>query len=77
MCACVLSGVQLFATPYTVALSPWNFPGKNIGVGCYFVAPGDPPNPGIKPSSLASPALADGFFITEPPGKPSNWVVVC
>ena len=25
------------------------------------------PDPGIKP---ASPALADGFFTTEPPGKP-------
>ena len=31
-------------------------------------APGDVPNPGIKPTS---PALADGFFPTEPPGKPS------
>ena len=30
----------------------------------------DLPNPGIKPTSLASPALAGGFFITEPPGKP-------
>ena len=29
--------------------------------------PGDFPNPGIKP---ASPALAGGFFTTEPPGKP-------
>ena len=28
--------------------------------------PGDLPNPGIEP---ASPALADGFFTTEPPGK--------
>ena len=25
---------------------------------------GDPPNPGIKPASLLSPALADEFFIT-------------
>ena len=26
------------------------------------------PSPGIEPSSLASPALADGFFTVEPPG---------
>ena len=27
-------------------------------------------NPGIKPASLTSPALAGGFFTTEPPEKP-------
>ena len=32
--------------------------------------PGHLPNPGIELSSLVSPALADGFFTTEPPGKP-------
>ena len=31
-------------------------------------SPGDLPNPGIKP---ASPALAGGFFTTEPPGNPT------
>ena len=31
-------------------------------------SPGDLPDPGIEP---ASPALTDGFFIAEPPGKPS------
>ena len=30
-------------------------------------SPGDPPDPAIEPVSLA---LAGGFFITEPPGKP-------
>ena len=29
--------------------------------------PGDLPDPGIEPASLMSPALADGFFTTEPP----------
>ena len=37
----LLSRVQLFATPWTVAyirlLCPWDFPGKNIGVGCHFL----------------------------------------
>ena len=32
-----------------------------------FPSPGDVPNSGIEPSS---PALAGGFFTTEPPGKP-------
>ena len=27
------------------------------------------PDPGTEPASLASPALAGGFFTTEPPGK--------
>ena len=32
--------------------------------------PGDLPDPGIKPSSLASPALSGRFFTTVPTGKP-------
>ena len=36
-------------------------------MGCQFPSSGDLPNPGIKP---ASPALAGGFFTTEPPGTP-------
>ena len=34
--------------------------------------PGDLPNPGIEPLSLASSALAGGFFTTAPPGKPQH-----
>ena len=34
-----------------------------------FPPPGDLPTPGIKPVSLASPALTGGSFTTEPPGK--------
>ena len=30
----------------------------------------DLPNPGTEPVSLASPAVAGGFFTTAPPGKP-------
>ena len=33
-------------------------------------SPADLPDPGIEPMSLASPALAGGFFTVEPPGKP-------
>ena len=32
-----------------------------------FPSPGDLPNPGVE---FMSPALAGGFFATEPPGKP-------
>ena len=38
--------------------------------GLPFLSPGDLPDPGIKPTSLASSALAGRFFTTEPPGKP-------
>ena len=44
-------------------LSPQDFQGKNTGVD----SSGDLSNPGIKPTS---PALAGGFFTTEPPGNP-------
>ena len=35
-----LSHVQLFVTPWTVAHCPCDFPGKNTGVGCYFLLQG-------------------------------------
>ena len=38
--------------------------------GHLFPPPGDLPDSGIKPTSLASPALAGRFFITVPPEKP-------
>ena len=34
------------------------------------LTPRDLPNSGTEPASLASPALAGGFFTSEPPGKP-------
>ena len=37
--------------------------------------PRDLPDPGIKPMSLMSPALAKGFFTTEPPRKPREEVL--
>ena len=56
---------QLFETLWTVAhglLCPWDFLGKNSGVGCPALLPGDLPKPAIKPASLMSPELAGGFF---------------
>ena len=43
------------------------FPRQEYWSGLPFPSPGDLPDPGIEPMS---PALAGGFFTTEPPGKP-------
>ena len=43
------------------------FPKREYWSGLPFPSPGDLPNLGIKPKSSA---LADGFFMAEPPGKP-------
>ena len=64
------SGVQLFGISWTVALwllGPWNFSGKNIGVGCHFLQGiflTQESNSGIKSMSPVSPALAGQFFTT-------------
>ena len=68
----VLNGVRLFATLWTVAhLAPLSvgFFRQESWSGSPCPPPGDLPDPGIKPTSSASPALAGGFFATEPPGK--------
>ena len=63
----VLSRVRLFATPGVVPCQTplsMGFSKQEYWIGLPFLPPGDLPNPEIKP------ALTDGFFITEPPGKP-------
>ena len=63
-----------FVTPQTVAhqaLLSMVFPREEYSSGFLFPPPGDLPDPEIKPMSPASPALADGFFATESPGKPN------
>ena len=59
--------------PWTVALQAplsMGFLRQEYWSGLPFPSPGDLPHPGIQP---ASPALAGGFFTTEPPEKPSSW----
>ena len=46
------------------------FPRQEYCSGLLFPPPGDLPSPGIELSCPASPALADGYLTTEPPGKP-------
>ena len=48
---------------------PMGFPRQEYWDGLPFPSPEYLPNPGIEPMS---PALAGGFFTTEPPGKP-HW----
>ena len=68
-----LSGVWLSATRWTVACQAplsMGFPRQEYWDGLPFASPGNLPNPGIKPTSLVSPALAGGFFATVPLRKP-------
>ena len=73
VCACVLSCVQVFTPPWTVAhqasLSMELFR-QECWSGLAFPTPGDLSDPRIEPTTLVLPALAGGFFTTEPPGKP-------
>ena len=46
----------------TYLLCPWDFPGKNTGVGCHFLLQGIFATHGLNP-------LAEGLFTTEPCGK--------
>ena len=41
----------------------------------HFVFGDGAPDPGTETAALASPALASGFFTTEPPGKPFETVI--
>ena len=71
-CVCVLSCVWLFVIPWTVTLQgplSMEFSRQESWSRLLFPTPGDLSDPGIKPTSLSSPALADSFT-TVPPGKP-------
>ena len=65
--------VEINESERTLSLShqgrpcPWNFSGKEYWSGLSCPPPGDLPDLGIEPTS---PALAGGFFTTEPSGKP-------
>ena len=64
------SRVQLFVTPWTIALQvslSMGFFRQKYWSGLPFPPPGDLLHPGIE---LTSPALVGGFFTTESQGKP-------
>ena len=79
MCTQVLSCVQLFATPWTIAHPAplymkfsrqvyWKLP---------FPTPGNLPNTRIKTGPIEFPALAGRFFTAVPPGKPYMYTCCC
>ena len=72
-----LSCLGLFATLWTVptrlSLS-MGFSRQEYWSVLPFLPAGDLPNPGIKPKSLMSPALAGGFFTTSTKKMPYLWV---
>ena len=73
-----LSLIQIFATLWTVAHQDplsMEFSRQEYWSGLLFPTPGDLLDPGIKLWSLASPALADGFFTTQYPGSPF-WILL-
>ena len=73
LCVRSFSCIQLFEAPWTIARqAPLSigFTRQEYWSGLPFPTLGDLPDPGNKPASLASPALAGRFFTTEPLGKP-------
>ena len=74
------SHVQLFATLWTVAHQvplSMGFSRQEYWSGLPYLPPGEPPDPGIEPTSAVSLALAGRFFTTEPPGKPECYTQKC
>ena len=63
-----LTLVTPWTLPHQAPLS-MEFSRQEYWSGLLLPSPGDFPYPGIEPSSPTSPALAGGFFTTEPPGK--------
>ena len=66
-CVYVLSHVRLLGAPWTVACQAplaMKFSKQEYWNGLPFHNPGDIPDPGIEPASLASPALAGRSFTT-------------
>ena len=61
VCVCILSCVQLFATPRTIACqAPLSM--EYCSIGLSFPSPGDLPKRGIESVSVAAPVLAGRFF---------------
>ena len=64
------SGVSDYLQPYGLLpariFCPWDSPGKNTGVGCHSLSPGNLSNQGIEPGS---PALQADSLPSEPPGN--------
>ena len=67
VCVCAHCVCVCCATPWIIvcwALLSMGFSRQEYWSGLPYPPPKDLPDPGIKPVSLASPALAGGFFTT-------------
>ena len=74
VCSLVAQSCPTLVTPWTVALQgplSMQFSRQEYWNELPFPPPEDLPDPAFKPKCPASPALAGGFFTTEPPGKPN------
>ena len=73
----LLSRIQVFATPWTVAPQAplsMEFSGQNTGVGCHSLPQGISPTQGLNPGLLHGQTAS---LPSEPPGKPlliTDWV---
>ena len=81
VCVCLVTVVfDSFVTPCMVACqAPLSMALTRQEQWSGFPSPssGDLLNPGTEPMSPACLALAGGFFVTEPPGKPANTKYLC
>ena len=68
-CSALSDSVRPHGLQPSRLLCPWNFPGKNTGVGCHFLLQGMF-RPGDEPSSLTPPALAAGSLPPHHLGRP-------
>ena len=79
VCVCVLSHGRLFCNPMDCSLPDASvhgiFQARILEWGT-ISSSRDLPNPGIKPTSLASPRMTDRFFTTVPPGKPLIYCIL-
>ena len=79
LCMCMLSRVQLFVTPSTVACQDplsMGFSRQEYWSRLPFPPRGDLPNQGLKPRSPASPALAEGSLPLALNGKSNIYIYI-
>ena len=74
-CSVMSNSLLLHGLYPTIFLCPWNFSGKNTGMGCHFLCQGLLLTPGSNLHLLCLQHWGR-FFTTTPPGKPSHMIVL-
>ena len=73
VCVCVWESHSVMSNSLPARLlSPWDFPGKTIGVGCHLLLQGIFPTQGSNPGLLHCRQTLP----SEPPGKPTKYTPV-